>query len=68
MILKQKEIFNKPIDEKRNEILELSEKIIYGELTYLILRIEIFLKIFFNDFDNAICLFKKIGGNNKNQS
>ena len=34
MILKQKEIFNKPIDEKRNEILELSEKIIYGELTY----------------------------------
>ena len=34
MILKQKEIFNKPIGEKRNEILELSEKIIYGELTY----------------------------------
>ena len=34
MILKQKKMFNKPIDEKRNEILELSEKIIYGELTY----------------------------------
>ena len=27
MILKQKEIFNKLIDEKRNEILELSEKL-----------------------------------------
>ena len=67
MILKQKEIFNKPIDEKRNEILELSEKIIYGELTYHFKDRNI-PEIFFNDFDNAICLFKKIGGNNKSKS
>ena len=67
MILKQKKIFNKPIDEKRNEILELSEKIIYGELTYYFKDRNI-PENFFNDFDNAICLFKKIGGNNKNKS
>ena len=54
--LRQKEIFNKLVDERRNEILELSEKMNYNNLTYNFKDKNICEKSF-NDFDNAISLF-----------
>ena len=55
MILKNKNKNNKLVDEIRNEIFKLSEKINNDDLTYLYKGDKSF-----NDFDNAFSFFVKI--------
>ena len=57
--LKQKEIFDKFIDEKRNEILKLSEKCDYDDLAYYQESKNIGDKSV-NNIDDAFNIFKKI--------
>ena len=59
MILKNKNKNNKLVDEIRNEIFKLSEKIDNDDLTYLYKGKNIGDKSF-NDFDNAFSFFVKI--------
>ena len=59
MILKNKNKNNKLVDEIRNEIFKLSEKINNDDLTYLYKSKNIGDKSF-NDFDNALSFFLKI--------
>ena len=57
-------IFNKRIDKRCNEILELSKKNNYDDLTYHSKDRNV-REISFYDFNNVISLFKKIrDGNN----
>ena len=58
-ILKQKEIFNNFVDERRDKILKLREKINHYDLTYHSKDKNIHEKSF-NSLDNAFSFFKKI--------
>ena len=62
-LLKQKEIFNKIINERRDKILELSEKINYDDLTYHF-KVSNIREKSFNDFDKAFSSFEKIRDGN----
>ena len=50
-------IFNKLIDKRRDEILELTEKINYEDLMYHF-KIKNICENSFNDFDNVFKFFK----------
>ena len=57
--MKQKKIFNELIDERLDEILKLSAKIDYGDLTYHRKGKSIY-EHFFDGFDNAFSFLKNI--------
>ena len=58
-LLKQKEIFNKLIDEKRDKILELSKIFNYGNSAYHF-RNKNIAEISLNSFDDEFRLFRKV--------
>ena len=60
LILKQKELFNKLVNEKKEKILNFNKKIDFDNLTYNFKDKRI-TKIDLNDFDNAINFLKMIG-------
>ena len=57
-ILKQKEIFNKLVDERKYKIIELSEKINLDDLAYYYKDNSAPQK--FDNFDNGVISFDKI--------
>ena len=57
-ILEQKEIFNKLVNERKDKIIELTEKINLDDLTYYCKDNSAPQK--FDNFDNGVTLFDKI--------